>query len=34
MEPIQYLIAAYVIPFYNFLTCWAGNCPPVYFPWG
>lgn len=33
MEPIQALIAAFVVPFYNFVSCWVGACPPLFFPW-
>lgn len=30
---MEYLIAAYLVPLYNFLQCWTGSCPPVFWPW-
>jgi len=34
MEPITFLVVAYVWPLYNFFQCLAGICRPVTFPWG
>lgn len=31
---MEYLIALYAIPLYNFFQCLLGICAPVVWPWG
>ena len=30
---MEYLLAVYLIPLYNFVQCFRGVCAPVYWPW-